>query len=38
MATAMNDFVRTAEAVERGEKTKKEAGVYFTSLEHSVRP
>lgn len=33
MAAAMNDFVRTAEAVERGEKTKKETGVYFTSLE-----
>jgi predicted transcriptional regulator len=33
MSKAMNDFVRTAEAVKRGEKTKKETGVYFTSLE-----
>ena len=33
MAAAMDDFVRAAEAVGRGEKTKKEVGVYFTSLE-----
>jgi predicted transcriptional regulator len=33
MSTAMEDFVRTAEEVQRGERTKKEAGVYFTSLE-----
>jgi len=33
MAKAMDDFVRTGEAVKRGEKTKKETGVYFTSLE-----
>jgi len=33
MAKAMDDFVRTAEAVQRGERKKKEAGVYFTSLE-----
>jgi predicted transcriptional regulator len=29
----MGDFVRTAQAVERGEKVKKATGVYFTSLE-----
>lgn len=33
MANAMDDFVRTAEAVKKGEKAKKETGVYFTSLE-----
>jgi predicted transcriptional regulator len=33
MQTAMDDFVRTAQAVERGEKVKKTTGVYFTSLE-----
>lgn len=33
MAAAMNDFLRTAEAMERGEKIKKATGVYFTSLE-----
>jgi len=33
MANAMDDFVRTGEAVKRGEKTKKETGGYFTSLE-----
>lgn len=33
MAQAMDDFVRTAEAVQRGERRKKETGVYFTSLE-----
>ena len=33
MAKAMDDFVRTAEAVQRGERRKKEAGVYFTSME-----
>ena len=33
MTKAMDDFVRTAEAVKKGEKTKKETGVYFTSLE-----
>ena len=33
MAKAMDDFVRTGEAVKRGEKTKKKTGVYFTSLE-----
>jgi predicted transcriptional regulator len=31
--TALNDFVRTGEAIEQGKKVKKEAGVYFTSLE-----
>lgn len=29
----LGDFVRTGEAVERGEKVKKESGVYFTSLD-----
>lgn len=33
MTRAMDDFVRTAHAVEHGEKIKKTAGVYFTSLE-----
>jgi len=35
MPKAMDDFVRTGEAVKRGEKMKKETGVgvYFTSLE-----
>lgn len=31
--TAMDDFVKTAEAIKRGEKAKKETGVYFTSFE-----
>ncbi len=31
--TAMQDFVGTAEAIERGETVRKEAGVYFTSLD-----
>jgi predicted transcriptional regulator len=31
--TAMEDFVRTAEAIKRGKKVKKESGVSFTSLE-----
>jgi len=32
--SAMGDFVKTAEAIKRGEeKVKKESGVYFTSLE-----
>lgn len=31
--SAMDDFVKTAEAITRGEKVKKESGVYFTSLE-----
>ena len=30
---ALEDFARTAEAVERGEKVKKEKGVYFESIE-----
>jgi predicted transcriptional regulator len=29
----LDDFVKTGEAIERGEKVKKEAGTYFTSLE-----
>jgi predicted transcriptional regulator len=33
MATAMDDFVRTAEAVQKDARTKKETGVFFTSLE-----
>ena len=33
MAKAMDVFVRTAEAVQRGERRKKEVGVYFTSME-----
>jgi predicted transcriptional regulator len=31
--SAMEDFVKTAEAIKRGEKVKKESGIYFTSLE-----
>ena len=31
--TALDEFVKTGEAVERGEKVKKETGLYFTSLE-----
>ncbi len=33
MAKATDDFVRTAEAVQKGERKRKETGVYFTSLE-----
>ncbi len=33
LKTALDDFVRTGEAVERGEKVKKETGVYFTTFE-----
>jgi predicted transcriptional regulator len=29
----LDDFVKTGEAIERGEKFKKETGTYFTSLE-----
>ncbi len=31
--SAMDDFVATAEALGRGEKVRKNSGVYFTSLE-----
>src|SRR4030066_2395166 len=30
---ALEDFAKTAEAIERGEKVKKEKGVYFESIE-----
>ena len=30
--TSLHDFVRTCEAIDRGEKVKKETGVYFTSF------
>ncbi|KAF0146150.1 MAG: hypothetical protein FD156_177 [Nitrospirae bacterium] len=33
LKTALEDFVKTGEAIERGEKVKKESGVYFTSFE-----
>ena len=33
LKTALDEFVKTGEAIERGEKVKKETGVYFTSLE-----
>lgn len=33
LKTALADFVKTGEAIERGEKVKKETGVYFTSFE-----
>lgn len=29
----LQDFVKTCEAIERGEKVKKEAGIYFESAE-----
>jgi len=31
--TALAEFAERAEAIERGEKVKKETGVYFTSFE-----
>jgi len=31
--TALNEFVTTGKRITRGEKVKKESGVYFTSLE-----
>jgi predicted transcriptional regulator len=31
--SSMEDFVKTTEALQRGETVKKESGVYFTSLE-----
>jgi len=33
LKAALDDFVRTGEAIERGEKVKKESGIYFTSFE-----
>ena len=30
--TSINDFVRTCKAIDRGEKVKKETGVYFASF------
>ena len=30
--TSLNDFVRTCEAIDWGEKVKKETGIYFTSF------
>jgi len=33
LKTALRDFAGKAEAVERGEKVKKETGLYFTSFE-----
>jgi len=33
MTSILDDFVKTGEAIERGEKVKKESGTYFTSLE-----
>ncbi len=33
LRTALDEFVNAGEAIERGEKVKKETGVYFTSLE-----
>lgn len=33
LKTALNDFVKTGEAIERGEKVKRETGLYFTSFE-----
>ena len=31
--TALREFAEKAEAIERGEKARKESGVYFTSFE-----
>ena len=36
--SAMDDFVRTAEAVKRGERRRRETGVYFTSMEAFRKP
>jgi predicted transcriptional regulator len=33
LKTVLDDFVNTGEAIERGEKVKKETGVFFTSFE-----
>ena len=33
IATGLDEFVATGERIRRGEKVKKESGVYFTSLE-----
>lgn len=33
LQTGLEDFARTIEAIERGEKVKKRTGVYFTSME-----
>lgn len=33
LKTALDEFVKTGEAIERGEKVRRETGVYFTSLE-----
>jgi predicted transcriptional regulator len=33
LKTALSEFVKTGEAIERGEKVKKETGLYFTSFE-----
>ena len=33
MKTVLDDFVETGEAIERGEKVKRNTGVYFTSIE-----
>lgn len=33
MDSFLDDFVRTAQAIERGEKVKTTRGIYFTSLE-----
>lgn len=33
LKTVLEDFVKTGEAIERGEKIKKETGIYFTSFE-----
>lgn len=33
LTSALEDFARTAEAIERGDKVKKSRGVYFTSIE-----
>jgi predicted transcriptional regulator len=33
LKTALDDFVRTGEAIQQGEKVKKETGLYFTSFE-----
>ncbi|MBF0398782.1 MAG: hypothetical protein HQK78_18540 [Desulfobacterales bacterium] len=30
--TALDDFVKTAEAIERGEEVKKKRGIYFTNI------
>lgn len=33
LKNVLDDFVKTGEAIQRGENVKKETGIYFTNLE-----